>query len=116
MGPNWFKMRGRHRGQYVMARVLDRGDYAPDNVKCITANENQSENRLNGTSPAGQRHGGALLTDAQAKEIVVSLTPNAVAAAKYGVREALVRSIRNGSRWQHLQKFNPRSWRQSGRS
>jgi hypothetical protein len=33
-------LRGRQRGQYVMARVGDRGPYAPGNVSIITHSEN----------------------------------------------------------------------------
>jgi len=32
LGPNWFKMRGTKRGQYVMARKGDKGSYHPNNV------------------------------------------------------------------------------------
>jgi|SRR6185369_15376265 len=43
LGGNWFKKRGSHKGQYVMARFNDAGPYTPKNVKCILCTENASE-------------------------------------------------------------------------
>jgi hypothetical protein len=38
-----YHMRGRHRGEYVMARPLDRGDYEIGNVVFVTTGDNVSE-------------------------------------------------------------------------
>jgi NUMOD3 motif len=57
LGPKWFKLRGRTRNKYNMARTADFGPYAPDNVECITQSENMA--RSNYVTPRG---GGALFT------------------------------------------------------
>lgn len=43
LGPDWFSMRGRKRGQYVMARHQDKGIYAWWNVRCATVEENRKD-------------------------------------------------------------------------
>lgn len=45
LGPNWFWMRGRRKGQYVMARYYDDGPYVIHNVKCIKSEDNVKEAR-----------------------------------------------------------------------
>lgn len=41
-----WKLRGKGRGEYVMARFGDKGPYAPWNVKIILSSENVSEGSL----------------------------------------------------------------------
>jgi len=43
LGPNWQNLRGCRRGQYVMARLADKGPYHPRNVRCVLAEINQLE-------------------------------------------------------------------------
>src|ERR1700743_3822258 len=43
LGPDWSKMRGCKKHQYVMARYYDDGPYAAHNVKCLTVTENHLE-------------------------------------------------------------------------
>jgi hypothetical protein len=43
LGPDWAKLRGCKKHQYVMARRGDKGPYHPTNVKCITAKQNHLE-------------------------------------------------------------------------
>ena len=50
LGPDWMAKRGPRRDQYVMARYGDKGPYKPGNVKCVTASQNGSERRENGSA------------------------------------------------------------------
>jgi hypothetical protein len=43
LGPNWMKKRGPWKGQYVMSRYNDKGNYEPSNVRCITNTQNTLE-------------------------------------------------------------------------
>lgn len=43
LGSDWFKKRGHHTGQYVMARNKDKGPYASWNVRCAKVEENHRE-------------------------------------------------------------------------
>lgn len=43
LGPDWYKMRGCRKGQYVMARWYDDGPYVAHNVKCLTVTQNHLE-------------------------------------------------------------------------
>ena len=43
LGPDWFKKRGRRKGQYVMARFEDKGIYTWWNVRCATVEENRKD-------------------------------------------------------------------------
>lgn len=43
LGSDWFRKRGCKKGQFVMARHLDKGAYTPGNVKCVLQNSNHIE-------------------------------------------------------------------------
>jgi hypothetical protein len=43
LGPDWYEMRGCRKGQFVMARHLDKGDYRIGNVKCVSQGSNHAE-------------------------------------------------------------------------
>jgi hypothetical protein len=47
----------------------------------------------------GERNGQALLTNQQAREIRASNEGKLILAARYGVSEGTIRSIRGGQRW-----------------
>lgn len=40
LGPNWKQLRGNKKGQFVMARKGDKGNYEPSNVECVTFEQN----------------------------------------------------------------------------
>ncbi len=77
LGPNWFTLRGHRKGQYVMARLGDVGAYHPDNVKCITAEENHHEANIGVPRPKsaaqafklGKANKGRILTDEHKQKI-----------------------------------------------
>lgn len=60
LGRNWFKLRGYHTGQYVMARKGDKGPYTKSNVRCIRVEDNHNEYNLTKISQAGKSHRGRL--------------------------------------------------------
>lgn len=62
LGPDWAKLRGCKKDQYVMARYGDNGPYHPDNVKCITAKQNHLE-RNKRLWMSRQKHEGATNSD-----------------------------------------------------
>lgn len=47
LGKDWFKKRGPHTGQYVMARNGDIGPYAVGNIRCALVEENHNDYNLN---------------------------------------------------------------------
>ncbi len=54
----------------------------------------------------GAHHGNAKLTDAQAREILVSTDTALRLSKRYGVHPDLVRMIQRGARWAHLDAHN----------
>lgn len=94
LGPNWTKLRGRRKDQYVMARIGDKGGYEAPNVKCVLASVNHKERKPNRTN--------VKLTEEQARAILYSpLAPKEV-AIKYGATIENVRSIKRRLSWRHL--------------
>lgn len=56
LGYNWFKLRGHHTGEYVMARNGDKGPYEASNVRCILVENNHNEYNFNKSSSLGKSH------------------------------------------------------------
>lgn len=102
LGPDWFQLRGCKKGQYVMARKRDKGPYSWWNVKCLTASENVSECRINGTRIRGARHHKAKLTESEAAFIKTSKADNKQLAEQFQVTAATIGSIKVGRSWKHL--------------
>lgn len=50
----------------------------------------------------GEKHGCAILTEAQAREILASKTPATRLAPEYGISPSTIRAIRSGRNWGHL--------------
>lgn len=97
LGPNWRNLRGKRRGQYVMARFGDKGPYHPDNIECITCGQNIKDAVLNG---ANRGKGiGRKLNAQQVKLIYASKATQCALAIKYGVSERLIRLIKNKQVW-----------------
>lgn len=90
LGPNWFELRGRCTGQYVMARRGDKGPYARWNVKCITHSENSRE----------QHKGrGKRLTPEQVVEIYLSDKTKKILATQFNVSIDAIINIRRRVTW-----------------
>ncbi len=106
LGPDWLQKRGRKRGQYVMARLGDKGPYSPINVKCILSEDNCSERKINGTDAAphkkarpGALNGNAKLTEDQVIEIFRSKLPKRALSRKYKIARDSITAIKNGTGW-----------------
>ena len=48
LGFNWVKERGKHRGQYQMARKGDKGPYSPQNAECLKVEDHLADRSKNG--------------------------------------------------------------------
>jgi hypothetical protein len=105
--------RGVGKGQYVMARLGDKGPYATGNVKIITTGDNAREvaqtkelRRKKGAQAIGKPSNNRKLKDHEVLEIRAtykrySKTHGAPAlAAKYGVHYVTVWEALKGQGWQ----------------
>lgn len=99
LGPDWFSRRGKHKGQFCMARCGDVGPYSLKNVKCVTMEANSAETRRR----RGSDHWAARLKE---KEVISILKEKDIndrqIAEKYQISKRLVRAIKAGVRWSHL--------------
>jgi hypothetical protein len=102
LGPDWITKRGCRLGQYVMARIADKGDYEPNNVRCITSSENHNEKKMLGNHAFGIRIPTCKLTEAQVLSIRQSKKTGRQLADKYRVHTETIRYIRLRKTWQHL--------------
>src|SRR5258706_5991069 len=102
LGENWMQKRGRKRGQYVMARLNDKGVYQIDNVKCVLAVINNSERKQNGTSIAGEKHPKCQFTHQKGLTIRGSKKSSQELADIYNISPITIRDIRARRKWQHL--------------
>ena len=107
LGNDWFKKRGLHHGQYVMARWYDDGPYAPHNVKCILAAQNSAEKRTNKTSALGERNHKSKLTEQTVGYVRSSKKPVRELCVELGVSKCNLHQVINGSTWKHLNKKYP---------
>jgi hypothetical protein len=64
---------------------------------------NEHDKRQHGTSPLGERNGGAKLAQNQALVILFDRRKTTVISAHYGMGIRAVRKIKRGDRWSHLQ-------------
>ena len=99
LGPQWFRRRGRNRGQYVMSRKADKGDYSIGNIECLQCQDNQSNIRLH-KPPDWCRNNK--ITKEAAFDIKYSGQSAGVLTKRYSITEATVRDIRKGRSWKHL--------------
>lgn len=96
LGPNWFELRGRKRGQYVMARKNDEGPYALENVECVTVLENTKAIRYFGKIRC--------LNDEQVKAILLSRDSLRVVAKEFDVDPSTVARIRKGQSYKWVER------------
>jgi len=82
LGQDWFSKRGSRLGQYVMARLGDKGPYSPENVKCITSEENHIEGNLGRPKPGNAAHARILGLSHKGKKLTQQHRDN----IKKGVR------------------------------
>ncbi len=98
LGPSWFKKRGPRRGQYVMARNMDRGDYKLNNVRCILATDNIQEIKRRGGIHCRHK-----LTIAQVKRIRAAKYGTLTAlASELGIHKATISDIRSRITWKNI--------------
>lgn len=98
LGPDWFKLRGRKKDQYCMARLGDKGAYEVGNIKCITNSQNVKER----ASLKGQKNPAAKLTNAQVKGIINSNMKPTRLAKQYNVSRELIWQIKARRIWRHV--------------
>lgn len=84
LGSDWFRNRGHHTGQHVMARNGDKGPYAPWNVRCAKVEDNHNDYNLTKTSQANKTHRKRLHPNI-VKAIYVAHGPYASLAKKFGL-------------------------------
>jgi hypothetical protein len=84
------------------------GDYQNSHVSNIyygTAKENQADRIKHGTSNRGERHGNAVLSDKDIKEIRKELARGALQkelADRFGVTQPSISNIKRGVQWSHV--------------
>jgi hypothetical protein len=64
--------------------------------------DNIADKVAKGRQAKGERQGNAKLTEADVIDIYMSDEPQIPIAAKYGIRQAQVSSIRRGATWKHV--------------
>ena len=109
LGDNWLELRGPRRHQFVMARFGDKGHYEINNVKCITASENCSiekiVNKSCGTHDnSGEKNPRCKLTECQVKAIYKDEGHPVDIAKRFGVNRCTVNDIKAGRNWKYLIK------------
>lgn len=103
LGPDWMERRGRHKGQFQMARNGDEGSYADWNVKCLTVEDNVKDQLINGHVPSGEKHCLATLTDEQVRAIYTADDFCIRQTAKtLGVPYNTIAQIRCGQSWRNV--------------
>lgn len=98
-GPNWFVERGRGRGKYQMARIGDKGPYAPWNVECLLHEDNLRQCEQNGTLLYGEKHGMCKINASIARCIYVADGPKSAIGKLFGVTRYSVSNIKDESNW-----------------
>jgi len=109
LGPDWLKLRGRQKGQFVMARKGDKGPYHPENVECKTCEENITEQGVNGTAGdpfkkanKGVKNGRATITEEKVLEIFKAKGTYHQIMERFDVKLDVVHRIKTGKGWSHV--------------
>jgi hypothetical protein len=80
-----------------------RTDNRLENLEWATHQANMDDQVRHGTRQRGERNPGAKLTDAQAEELRASTELGVVLAARYGVSQSTISTVRRGLR--HLPDY-----------
>lgn len=98
LGSDWFNLRGCKRGQYVMARLQDKGSYEDSNIECIlhTTNTKDAKNNIGVNNPR------AKITAKTALLIRNSPKTGKVLAKEFGLSVSTIAQIKRGDLWGHL--------------
>ena len=75
----------------------------PDHIFVGTQQDNMTDKVRKNRQAKGCRHGNAKLTEDQAREIKFSSEVSTKLAAKFGYSASMIREIKNGNLWKHLE-------------
>jgi hypothetical protein len=75
----------------------------PDHIFIGTQQENMSDKVRKNRQAKGASHGNAKLTEDQAREIKFSSETSIKLAAKFNYPASMIREIKNGNLWKHLE-------------
>lgn len=89
----------------------NRRDNRPGNLAWGTHLENMADRKAHGNYAVGEDHHGTTLSNAQVLDIYASDDFGVALAARYGVSERVISSIRRGTTWQEITGGNPRQAR-----
>jgi hypothetical protein len=96
LGPDWMRKRGCRKGQYVMARLRDKGDYVEGNVKCVLVEDNHGEATHRGRSSP------RLLTVDEIKTAYLEVELCKVLSRRLGISTSMIEQIKRGQKHRKL--------------
>lgn len=109
LGSDWFEKRGKKRGQFVMARIEDKGPYKIGNIKCITSEANAREVAIKPKTQSFKnkmsvRFKGILNPSVKLNEysIIVILNSdlkNSILAKAFNVTPETIKNVRERKTW-----------------
>lgn len=100
LGPDWFSKRGCRRGQYVMARLKDEGDYRLGNIECILAEDNHRYYNTNRRPSRGWSH--SQISEDVVKKVFLERGAPTELASKYGITKDQVYCIKTQRYFKHV--------------
>lgn len=95
LGPDWFKKRGQHRGQYCMGRRNDVGPYSKANTICLTIEKNSQQRN----AVKCERHPCAKLTNKDVMAIRKSTLMHKDLASQFRVSKETIYRIKKHRGW-----------------
>lgn len=95
VGPRPEGLLGRHLNGKLKDNSLG-------NLRWGTQAENMADSMAHGTFALGEKNGQSVLTEAQARAILVANQPQARLSARYGVSIKTISNIRTRKAWKHL--------------
>lgn len=96
-------------GHFVLHRCDNKSCVNPAHLFTGTQRDNMQDMKAKGRHQYGERSSRAKLTEAQAREILLSTELPSVAAKRFNISHMTVRHIRKGRLWAHLQQeYRPR--------
>ncbi len=101
LGPVWLSKRGRLSEKFCMARRDDEGPYHPDNVMCITIEQNGHDKAKTGAVSYNNRHHTKLHAK-QVLKIYKSRKPIVELAQKYSVQPSTIKLIKQRKIWRDV--------------